>query len=95
MTVKTVAGRIKKHNVNLYTISTCIWCVRLKTKLNNTGIQYSYTDIDVLPFEEKEELRSKLREVLPQLAFPMMFVDGTFIPTDDIDDTIQELVQDG
>ena len=95
MTVKTVAGKVKKHNVNLYTISTCIWCIRLKTKLNNNSIQYSYTDIDLLPFNEKEELKNKLRNTLPQLAFPMMFVDGHFITTEDIDDQIAELVQDG
>jgi DNA phosphorothioation-dependent restriction protein DptG len=95
MTVKTVSGKVKKHNVNLVTISTCIWCIRLKAKLNNKSIQYSYTDIDVLPSDEKEELKNKLRNTLPQLAFPMMFVDGTYIPNDDIDDKIQDLVQDG
>ena len=95
MTLKTVTGKIAKHKVNLYTISTCIWCTRLKTKLNSNSIQYTYTDIDQLPFDEKEELKNKLREILPRLAFPMMFVDGHFIETDDIDEQIADLVQDG
>ncbi len=95
MTIKTVSGKIAKHDVHLYTISTCIWCTRLKNKLNGKHIQYRYTDIDVLPLDEKERLKNKLRETLPWLAFPMMFVDGHFIATEEIDDQIEELVQDG
>jgi len=95
MTVSTVSGKIAKHDVHLYTISTCIWCKRLKTKLNSNNIKYCYTDIDLLPFDEKERLKNTLRETTPRLAFPMMFVDGHFIANDDIDEQIENLVQDG
>lgn len=95
MTLKTVAGKIARHDVNLVTISTCIWCTRLKLKLNNANIQYSYTDIDLLPFEEKEALKMELQRTTARLAFPIMFVDSTYIPNEDIDDTIADLIRDG
>jgi len=95
MTIKTVSGKIASHDVHLYTISTCIWCIRLKNKLNGCNIQYSYTDIDLLPFEEKEALKRELQRSTPRLAFPMMFVDSMYIPNEDIDGAIEDLIRDG
>ena len=95
MNVKTVAGKIAAHDVNLYTISTCIWCTRLKLKLNSANIKYSYTDIDSLPYVEKEDLKLELQKYTLRLAFPMMFVDSVFIPNEQIDDAIQDLIRDG
>jgi len=95
MNVKTISGKIARHNVNLYTISTCIWCTRLKLKLNNANIQYSYTDIDLLPYAEKEALKMELQRIIPRLAFPMMFVDSIYVPNENIDDAIQDLLRDG
>ena len=92
---KEVPGKISKHNVMLYTISTCIWCKRLKIKLNEREIKYRYIDIDLVPYMQKEVLKTQLREIKPRLAFPMMFVDDAFIQNADIDQKIEELVQDG
>ncbi|MFX1294532.1 MAG: glutaredoxin family protein [Promethearchaeota archaeon] len=91
---RMVQGRISRHKVMLYTISTCIWCRRLKDKLNSRDIQYSYIDIDLIPYMQKEVLKAKLREVKPRLAFPMMFVNEEFIPNIEIDKKIEELVRD-
>ncbi|NVM31059.1 MAG: glutaredoxin [Candidatus Helarchaeota archaeon] len=95
MEPKTVSGNIQKHDVMLYTISTCIWCVRLKNKLKNRDIQYKYIDIDLIPHKEKERIKRQLREVKSRLAFPMMFVDDSFIPNMETDQKIEELVRDG
>ena len=95
MTLKTVDGKYKNHNIMLYTLSTCIWCKRLKSKLNESEIAYSYTDIDLVPYMEKEVLKKELRQMKPRLAFPMMFVDEEFIPNMEIDKKIEELIQDG
>ena len=95
MDPKIVSGSISKHNIMLYTISTCIWCKRLKIKLSAKDIQYSYIDIDLVPYMQKEVLKTQLREYKARLAFPMMFVDDEFIPNDEIDTKIEELVKDG
>lgn len=95
MPLKTVEGKIKTHKVKLYTLSTCIWCKRLKNKLNEREIEYNYIDIDLVPYMEKEVLKKELRQVKPRLSFPMMFVDEDFIPSMEIDQKIEVLVQEG
>ena len=92
---KTVSGKIAKHDVMLYTISTCIWCRLLKSKLNDNNIQYKYIDIDLVTGPEKDQIRAKLRKFQSQLAFPMMFIDEEFISNELIDQEIAELVQEG
>ena len=89
-----VSGKVSKHKVKLYTISTCIWCKRLKNKLDSADISYSYVDIDMLPYEEKEDLKIQLRQHRPRLAFPMMFVDDQFISNEAIDQKIEDLLKD-
>ncbi len=79
----------------LYTISTCIWCIRLKNKLKSRDIQYQFIDIDLMAYNEKERLKRQLMDVKPRLAFPMMFIDDVFIPNIEIDQKIEELVRDG
>ena len=96
MPLKTVEGKIKTHKVKLYTLSTCIWCKRLKNRLNEREIEYSYIDIDLVPYMEKEVLKKELRQVKPRLAFPMMFVDVlSASPNIKMDQIIEGLVQEG
>jgi len=89
--ITTVPGKRDKYNVMLYTISTCIWCKRLKSKLNENEIKYSYIDIDLTPWSEREKIKQNLVQFRARLAFPMMFVDDNFIPNDEIDQKIIEL----
>lgn len=92
---KTVSGKNAKHKIILYTISTCIWCKRLKNKLSSLDIAYNYIDIDLISYMEKEKLKNQLMRYRSSLAFPMMFVDDKFIPNQTIDQIIEELVRDG
>ncbi|NVM01801.1 MAG: glutaredoxin [Candidatus Helarchaeota archaeon] len=94
MDYKTVPGKYNKHKVKIYTISTCMWCTRLKRKLNQNDIEYTYLDIDLLSLSEKTEIKSQLRQYRRILAFPMMFVDDKFIENQYIDQKIQDLVKD-
>lgn len=93
MDYKTVPGKFNKHEVVIYTISTCMWCTKLKRKLQQNNIEYTYLDVDLC--DEIDELRSKLRRHRPVLAFPMMFIDDEFISNEFIDEKISDLVDDG
>ena len=95
MEFKTVPGKYNKQEVKIYTISTCMWCTRLKRKLKQNEIEYIYLDIDLLPLSEKTEIKSQLRRYRRILAFPMMFVNGEFISNEYIDEKIQELIRNG
>ena len=89
-----VEGKYNKHQVKIYTISTCMWCKRLKRKLLDNNIEYKYLDVDLLSLDDKMELHPYLRQYRQILAYPMMFVDGEFVSNEFIDDKITELVAD-
>ena len=95
MDFKIVPGRFNKQKVKIYTISTCMWCTRLKRKLQQNEIEYTYLDVDLLPLSEKTQVKTQLRNYRRILAFPMMFIDDKFISNEYIDEKIQELVKNG
>ena len=93
--VKKVDGKFSNHIVQLVTISTCIWCKRMKNMLNDNEIEYEYTDIDLLSPLEKNALKRFLRNYTDRLAFPMCFVDGEFYGTGSSDDLVRRLKDNG
>ncbi|MFX0132509.1 MAG: glutaredoxin domain-containing protein [Candidatus Hodarchaeota archaeon] len=93
MDFKTVQGELTKHEVKIYTISTCMWCKQLKRKLIKKKIEYSYLDIDLLDKPEKTEIISQLKKYRNILAVPMMFVNDEFIENKHIDKKIKEMIK--
>ena len=77
--IKRVDGANNNHDVQLITISTCIWCKKLKNLLVENNIAYDYIDIDTLPFGEKERLKKILYTHTEYLGFPMCFINGELI----------------
>ena len=90
-----IPGKYKKHDVMAYTISTCMWCRLFKNKLRKNEIEFSYIDIDLISYDEKQKIKNYLRNYKSRLAFPMMFVDDEFIPNSEIDAKIEKLKMDG
>ncbi|NHI93542.1 MAG: glutaredoxin [Candidatus Lokiarchaeota archaeon] len=93
--VQKVKGKFNKNVVQLVTISTCIWCKRMKNMLNENEIEYEYTDIDLLPILEKNSLKRFLLNYTDRLAFPMAFVNGKYYGTGDADGLLRRLKEDG
>ncbi|MEW6026508.1 MAG: glutaredoxin [Planctomycetota bacterium] len=54
MDVKHISGK-NKGKVMLYTLSTCIWCRKVKDLLGQLGAEYSYIDVDTLEEAEKSK----------------------------------------
>jgi glutaredoxin len=76
---KKVEGENNSQDVQLITISTCVWCSRLKRLLNQNDVEYEYIDIDLLPGSEKNKLKNFLYDYTNRLSFPMSFIDGELI----------------
>ena len=66
----------RKKQVRLYTLSTCVWCKRAKRFLDNMGVDYDFTDVDLLPPGEEQRIREELDELDSGGGFPVMIVDG-------------------
>ncbi|MDD5094419.1 MAG: glutaredoxin family protein [Dehalococcoidia bacterium] len=72
--IKHVSGS-KKRNVTLYTLSTCGWCKKTKSMLNDMKMEYDYVDVDLLQGDDKEEALGEVRKWNPACSFPTMVID--------------------
>ena len=67
---------IKKADIMIYALSTCGWCQKTKTLLNELGIAYDYIDVDELDPDEKEQVMAEVRRYNPGESFPTCVVNG-------------------
>jgi glutaredoxin-like protein NrdH len=74
MAKKHVAGR-KAGKVMLYALSTCVWCGKTKKLLNEMGVDYDYTDVDLLSGAEREAVMEAVKKYNPSLSFPTLVID--------------------
>jgi len=74
MAVKHVAGK-KAGKVMLYALSTCVWCNKTKRLLNELGVEYDYTDVDLLAGAEKEATMEAVRKHNPACSFPTLVIN--------------------
>jgi glutaredoxin-like protein NrdH len=74
MAKKHVAGR-KAGRVMLYALSTCVWCGKTKKLLNEMGVDYDYTDVDLLSGAEREAVMEAVKKYNPSLSFPTLVIN--------------------
>jgi glutaredoxin-like protein NrdH len=58
----------------LYSLSTCGHCKSCKRFLGECGIQYEFTDVDLLPDEERSEVLSEIKRLTSRCAFPTIII---------------------
>jgi glutaredoxin-like protein NrdH len=74
MDVKHVAG-VHRGKVMLYALSTCGWCRRTKALLNDLGVEYDYTDVDLLKGKEQDDAMKEVKKFNPDCNFPTLVID--------------------
>ncbi len=74
MNKQHVAGK-KAGNLMLYALSTCVWCQKTKRLLNELGVEYDYTDVDLLAGAEKEAVMNIIRKHNPACTFPTLLIN--------------------
>ena len=75
MNINHVPGK-KKGDVMLYTLSTCGWCKKTKSLLNELGVEYHYIDVDQLEGEEQEAVVEEIGKYNPSTNFPTMVINN-------------------
>lgn len=65
--------------VRIYSLSTCIHCKALKDMLFHHNISYEFTDIDLLPQEERQEFIRDISSYNPKKTFPVILVNNKAI----------------
>jgi glutaredoxin len=69
----------QQEKVKLYTLSTCSHCKATKRFLDECGIEYSFTDVDLLYGEERMAILDEVRRYNPACSFPTILIGGKVI----------------
>jgi glutaredoxin-like protein NrdH len=80
--VSSFAGVVPGNNAKermmevckLYTLSTCSHCKSCKRFLGECGIEYEFTDVDLLPEAEKTEVLDEIKRLSSRCAFPTIVI---------------------
>ena len=65
--------------VKAYTLSTCSHCKRAKDLLRQLGVQFEYTDVDLLSGTEKDAVIAEVRKINPMVNFPTIIIGDKVI----------------
>lgn len=65
--------------VQIFTISTCIHCRALKKMLDAHGIAYEFTDVDLMPKEERKSFLAAVIQYNEKKTFPVVIIGNKAI----------------
>jgi glutaredoxin len=58
----------------LYSLSTCSHCKACKRFLGDCGIEYEFTDVDLLPDDMRTETLDEIKRLTSRCAFPTIII---------------------
>ena len=74
MKIEHVAGK-KKAKIMVYALSTCVWCNRTKKYLSELGVEYYFTNVDLLAPDQREEAEKEIMKWNPSCSFPTIVIN--------------------
>ncbi len=75
MAIIHVDGK-NKGKVMLYALSTCGWCKKTKALLGELGVEYDYTDVDLLKGAEQDTVVKEIMKWNPESNFPTIVINA-------------------
>ena len=70
---------VPQKTVKMYTLSTCSHCRAAKQILNDLGVQYEYTDVDLLSGSARSAAIEEIRKLNPSCSFPTIVIGDAVI----------------
>lgn len=75
-----VRGRVEgvraEHDVKFYGLSTCVWCKKTRRFLEEAGVAFEFTYLDLLEGDERAEALDVVKKWNPDATFPTIVIDG-------------------
>jgi glutaredoxin-like protein NrdH len=65
---------MEDKQVKVYTLSTCGHCRATKKFLGDCGIQFEFTDVDLLTGEERRAILEEVKRFNPNCSFPTIII---------------------
>ena len=66
-------------DIHLYALSTCPYCRMTKRYLDDHGITYELTEVDLLEGDEKQSAIDRVKELSGGTSFPVLVADGDVV----------------
>jgi len=63
----------------LYALSTCSHCKACKKLLSDCGVQYEFTDVDLLTESERKSVIDEIKEPTSRCTFPTIIIGNHVI----------------
>lgn len=76
MVEKKLIKGIKKKDILLYGLSTCVWCGKARNFLDRLGLEYSYVYVDLLEGDETALVKKDVEKWNPNFSFPTIVIDN-------------------
>ena len=74
MALQHVSGK-NVGDIKIYALSTCPWCKKTKKLLEDLGVEYDFTDVDLLAGDEKNEVVAIVKKWNPRSSFPTLVIN--------------------
>ena len=65
--------------VKVYALSTCPYCRMTRRYLDENGVEYDLTEVDLLEGEEKDAAVAEVRRISGGASFPVVVIDEEVI----------------
>ncbi len=91
--IGSVDGPRRDHNVQFFGLSTCVWCRKTRRYLEDAGVAFTYTYLDLLHGEERAAALKLVREWNPDATFPTLVIDEKTVVKGYQPDRIKELLK--
>ena len=78
MTVEHVKGK-EAGPIMLYALSTCVWCKKTRTLLEELGVAYDFEYVDLLQSNARTKAIAAVRQSNPRSSFPTLVVGDRVI----------------
>ena len=75
MQFNVVKGK-NKGKIQLYGLSTCIWCKKTKELLDEIGCEYEYIFIDLLDEKNRQNALKEVKKWNPRSSFPTVVINN-------------------
>ncbi len=82
-------------DIKVFALSTCPWCKKAKKLLDDLGVEYYFTDVDLLTGQDREQAIAAVRKWNPAGSFPTIVFNNSRCIVGFREDEIREAVGEG
>ena len=76
----TVEGGNDSQEIQIFTLSTCMWCKKCKRYLDDKNVKYKYIEMDKSQYSQKARILEFLKENYKErISYPFVICDGKAI----------------